>query len=218
VRRTSDVVMRMQHGSVVVTVGVMVLVASGCGADGPDTVAPSSSTSSIAPSTTAVTTTGATTSPPIDVTTLPPTMASSTTAVPTSAPAPSAWVPQDLGEEPGDSEAVAATNGSTTVLVAGFEAGEARAWVSDRRGEFSSAEIERTDDETLWIHDVVAFDEGFVAVGNGYPTFVPRLWRSADGSAWELVPPTGLSEPADIQRLLLDACRSGCHWGAPSGR
>jgi hypothetical protein len=136
------------------------------------------------------------------VTTLPPTVASSTTAVPTSAPAPSAWVRQDLGEEPGDSEAVAATNDATTVLVAGFEAGEARAWVSGRRGEFSSAEIEGTDDETLWIHDVVAFDTGFVAVGNGYPSFVPRLWRSADGSAWKLVPTTGLSEPADIQRLV----------------
>ena len=151
---------------------------------------------------TAVTTTGATTSPPIDVTTPSPTVASSATAVPTSAPAPSAWVPQDLGEEPGDSQAVAATNGSMTVLVAGFEAGQARAWLSERGGEFSSAEIEGTDDETLWIHDVVAFDTGFVAVGNGYPSYVPRLWRSADGSAWELVPTTGLSQPADIQRLV----------------
>ena len=127
-------VMRRLHGPIVVTAGVMVLVASSCGADGPDTVAPPASTSSIAPSTTAVTTTGETTSPPIDVTTPPPTVARTTTAISMSPTAPSAWMPQDLGEEPGDSGTVAATNGATTVLVAGFEAGEARAWVSETRG------------------------------------------------------------------------------------
>jgi hypothetical protein len=101
-----------------------------------------------------------------------------------------------------DGEAVAATNGSKTVLVTGFESGVARAWLSEDGGRFAPAQIEGTDDRFLSVYDVVAFDGGFLAIGNGYPSFRPRLWRSTGGAVWELVDTGGLGDPADIHRLV----------------
>lgn len=129
--------------------------------------------------------------------------AAPTTTPPTSPPttaAPAIWERQTLGAAPVDSEIVGASAHGTTVLLAGYEGGDARAWVSRGR-TFEPADIPATDDELLMFAAVQALDDGFIAIGSGYPSFVPRVFTSIDGSSWARATTSGLDMPADIHAL-----------------
>ena len=139
--------------------------------------------------------------------------AEDTTEVEVAAPADEAtWSSEALGAPVADAETLLATRDGTAVVVTSAEGGGLAGWASTGGGPFEAVDLGPAVRGQGQVSAVAAGPAGFLAMGSAYDEgFLPKVWRSSDGRAWELVDAaTGLDRPADV----LDVAATDDGWVA----
>jgi hypothetical protein len=105
------------------------------------------------------------------------------------------WEYQPLGDELARGVVGGVVDGNR-VVVHGAE-GRLVSWVLEG-GSFVPTESPSSVLGPFSVNDMAVFGDTAVIVGSDYERLVPRVWTSADGSAWSEPATAGLDRPADM--------------------
>lgn len=115
---------------------------------------------------------------------------------------PLGWERVELGEAPIDSQpAVVALEETTVVLSRGSDA-TLESWVSSDGATYEQSATGSPVGTSVMLSAAASGARGLLAVGVDYETFLPVVWGSDDGRAWERLETGGLDRAADITVLV----------------